>query len=370
MGTAASILQAFAAAVLVLAAGTDVRAQVLPPPLRDSSAPFRWSSYVQFRYTGVEGGEDLFALRRFKLMVGGNITPKIQWYAQGLFKDGNDSPTDGRVYFQEAWLRFAFRKEVQLAVGQFKPPFGRERFTPDFQILTVDRSLVTDALTPAGPYIDSFYRDRGLQLDGELRRSWRYAAGVFDGRGANHQFHGIGPMFAGQVTKEALKERPVWSRPLSVQLGGATAFRWGRDLPFRPCCSGAGAADFEHFRGADRRWGLELSADWGDASLRAEYIRAHLDFAGPAIADVNASGWYVQGAKYLRPKWQAVAKLEGLDPNENVRNARDVVQATFGLNHYLRQNRAKVMAAYVVRRERAAPIANNLVQVQFQYFLH
>jgi hypothetical protein len=256
-----------------------------------------------------------------------------------------------------------------LVVGQFKPPFGRERFTPDFQILTIDRSLVTDALTPAGPYIDSFYRDRGLQFEGELRRSWQYAVGVFDGRGANHQFHGIGPMFVGQVIKEALKERPVWRRLLSLQLGGATAFRWGRDLPFRPCCSGADATDFEYFRGADRRWGLELSADWGDASLRAEYIRAHLDFAGPAIASVNANGWYVQGAKYLRSKWQAVAKLEGFDPNENVRNA-NVVQATFGLNYYIRKNRVKIMAGHVIRRERMTSIANNLVQVQLQYFLH
>jgi hypothetical protein len=135
---------------LFLGAGVAIlSAQVLPPPLRDSTALFRWSSYVQLRYTNVEGGEDLYGLRRLKVMMGGNLTSRIQWYAQGLFKDGNDSPTDGRVYFQEAWLRFAFSKEIQLAVGQFKPPFGRERFTPDFLILTIDRSLVTDALTPA-----------------------------------------------------------------------------------------------------------------------------------------------------------------------------------------------------------------------------
>lgn len=141
--------------VAALVIGADiapVSAQVFPPPLRDSTAVFRWSSYVQLRYTNVEGAKDLYGLRRLKVMIGGNLTPKIQWYAQSLFKDGNDSPTDGRVYFQVAWLRFAFRKEIQLVVGQFKPPFGRERFTPDFLILTIDRSLVTDALTPDGPY--------------------------------------------------------------------------------------------------------------------------------------------------------------------------------------------------------------------------
>ena len=124
--------------------------QQFPPPLREGSGRFRWSGYVQLRYTAIDNDEDLFALRRVKLMIGGNLTPRVQWYAQGLFKDGNASPTDGRAYFQETWLRYAWRKEVQFAVGQFKPPFGRERFTPDFEIVTMDRSLVTDALTPDG----------------------------------------------------------------------------------------------------------------------------------------------------------------------------------------------------------------------------
>ena len=360
-----------AVAALVIGAGiATVSAQVLPPPLRDSTAIFRWSSYVQLRYTNVEGGEDLYGLRRLKVMMGGNLTPKIQWYAQGLFKDGNDSPTDGRVYFQEAWLRFAFRKEIQLAVGQFKPPFGRERFTPDFLILTIDRSLVTDALTPDGPYIDSFYRDRGFQLDGELRRRLRYAASVFDGRGANHQFHGIGPMIAGQVVDELVREKPFLGQPLTLQLGAATAFRWGRDLPFRPCCPGDAWSGMEHFRGADRRWGLEFSADWGKSSLRAEYLRARLRSTSDSRLDFAASGWYVQAAQFLAPKWQVVAKFEGIDPNERVDNNKDVHQATLGLNYYLRQNRLKLMAGYVFRREAIQPVANNLFQVQLQCFLH
>lgn len=145
-----------------------VAGQTFPPPLRNSTSRIRWSSYVQLRYTSAQGEEDLYALRRLKLMIGGNLSPRVQWYAQGLFKEGNRSPTDGQVHFQEAWLRFAGSRRVQFVIGQFKPAFGRERFTPDFRILTMDRSLATDALTPDGPYIDSFYRDRGLQIDGEL----------------------------------------------------------------------------------------------------------------------------------------------------------------------------------------------------------
>jgi len=51
---------------------TLVNAQQFPPPLREGTGLVRWSGYVQFRYTGIDNDEDLFALRRLKLMVGGN----------------------------------------------------------------------------------------------------------------------------------------------------------------------------------------------------------------------------------------------------------------------------------------------------------
>ena len=343
--------------------------QQFPPPLRDGTGRFRWSSYMQLRYTAVENDKDLFALRRLKLMIGGNLTPRVQWYAQGLFKDGNASATDGRVYFQEAWLRYAWRKGVQFAVGQFKPPFGRERFTPDFEIATIDRSLVTDALTPDGPYIDSFYRDRGVQVDGEPHPAIRYAAGVFDGRGARHGFHGVGPLLVGQALFRPIRERPVAGQAFSLQFGGAYAARWGSDLPFRPCCA-AMQAELSHFRGADRRWQAEISADWGNASFRGEYMRATLRFSDPLTPAFPASGYYLQLSKYLAPRWQAVVKHEAFDPNLHVRNGKDIWQTTAGLNYYIRQNRVKVMAGYVHRSERVASVANDLVQIQLQYFIH
>ncbi|MBI4909516.1 MAG: hypothetical protein HY820_38210 [Acidobacteria bacterium] len=343
--------------------------QFFPPPLRGSTSPLRWSGYVQLRYTNVDNGEDLYGLRRVKLMVGGNLSPRVQWYAQALYKDGNASPTDGRVYFQEGWLRFAFRKEAQLVIGQFKPPFGRERFTPDFQILTIDRSLATDALTPDGPYIDSFYRDRGVQLDGEWRSRVRYMAGIFDGRGANHQFHGIGPLVAVQTVYEVFKERPARGGPLTLQLGGATAFRWGKDLPFRSCCARL-EQELRHFSGADRRLGLEASAEWGRVSFRAEYLWAGLSFKATPALDSAAHGWYVQGARFPRPKWQAVCKHERFDPNPALHNDKDIRQSTIGINYYVRQNRTKVMAGYVIRQGAVRPFSNNLFQVQLQFFVH
>jgi len=359
------------AGVMLWLAGTPpLVAQQFPPPLRNSTSAFRWSSYVQFRYTNIENAEDLYALRRLKLMMGGNLTPRIQWYAQGLFKDGNQSPTDGRVYFQEAWRRFEITKRASLVIGQFKPPFGRERFTPDFLIPTIDRSLVTDALPPDGPYVDSFYRDRGIQLDGEARPGLRYALAAFDGRGANHQFHGVGPLLAGQLTHDALHAQAFAGHPLNVRAGASASFRWGRDLPFRPCCAGDLAAAVQHFRGTDRRWNTELSIDWAGALVRAEYMRATLCFDSPGARNLTAAGWYLLGAKHISSRWQLVAKYERFDPDRFVVSSSDARQTTLGLNYYFRENRCKLMAGYVIRQELVRPTSNDLFQLQLQYFLH
>jgi hypothetical protein len=76
----------------------------------------------------------------------------VQWYAPGLFKDSNESSTDGHAYFQAGSLRFIHSPAFDISVGQFKPPSCSGRFSPDFEILTINRSGVTDTLRQVGSY--------------------------------------------------------------------------------------------------------------------------------------------------------------------------------------------------------------------------
>ncbi|GEM_PF-5860137 len=47
---------------------------------------FDWRSYVQVRYTHTEVPDDLLALRRFKVMLGGHLNPKIRYFVQALLR--------------------------------------------------------------------------------------------------------------------------------------------------------------------------------------------------------------------------------------------------------------------------------------------
>jgi len=291
-----------------------------------------------------------------------------QWYAQAFFKEGNHSPTDGRVYFQEGWLRFRRYRTVQFVFGQFKPSFGRERFTPDFELYTIARSLVVRTLIPNGEFPESFSRDIGLQVDGMFRRSLKYAAGLFAGSGANRPIRGLAPMFTTRVTEDFCRRYPLAGRPLRLSAGAAFSIRNAKNLRFGTRGAARTRRLLEHFTGTDRRAGFEAAADWSGWSLRAESISARFEPRNPRAVDVNAAGYYVQGAKFIARRWQVVGKWEEFDPNKSVTNSRDVRWLTLGLNYRIRGDRLKLMADYVFRWERTEAVPNNAVLVQFQWF--
>lgn len=76
--------------LLLLPASLNAQQSGGPPPADESTLKkFDWSAYLQVRYTGIGQAEDLYALRRFKLTFFGQLTPHVEYYVQGIFKDGN-----------------------------------------------------------------------------------------------------------------------------------------------------------------------------------------------------------------------------------------------------------------------------------------
>ena len=330
-----------------------------------------WSSYFQLRYTGIEDRDDLYALRRFKVMLRGSLKPHLQYYVQGIFKDGNESSTDGSPYLQEAWIKYTGWKYGHLTVGQFKPPFGMERFTPDWKLDTIDRSQVTDHLVPNGQLSDSFDRDYGVQLGSWLAaKRLYYAAAVFSGNGANTSFRGNGPLITGRLVGVLYKAPSQNIRQDQITLGGAVSTRKDHQQDFAPALPGTAALGYTQFSGRDTRLNLQASANFSPMSLRSEYFYAWFDPNRAPLVEVRASGFYVQGAVRFCRKFQGVAKYETFNPDRAVRNKYDLRWTTLGLNWFIRQDRIRLGADYVFKREAVDSFPNNAVLVQFQYFIH
>lgn len=332
---------------------------------------FEWTSYVQLRYTGVEDGEDLYALRRFKVILKGHLKPHLEYYVQGTFEDGNKSSTDGHPYLEDAWAKYTVWKYGQVTIGQFEPPFGLERLTPSWNLTTIDRSQATDHLIPNGELGDSFTRDYGVQLDAWLAsKRLYYAAAAFAGNGANTSFRGNGPLLTGRLVG-VLYQAPAHSRRQDrIALGGAVSTRTDHRQDFAAALPGTAPLGYAQFSGRDTRANVEASADFSPVSLRGEYFYAWFDPNRVPLIEVRASGFYVQGAVRFCRKLQAVAKYEGFNPDRAVRNQYDLRWTTLGLNWFIRQNRIRLGTNYVLKQEARNSFPNNAVLVQFQFFLH
>src|SRR5437016_2742798 len=104
--------------------------------------------------------KDRFRLRRARINLTGEFAEQFDFKVEGDFEnsDGSFSP---RTAFSATdifvnWHRFP---EAQIKIGQWKAPFGLEQTTPDTQLLSIERSLPTGAITPE--------RQIGVQLWGK-----------------------------------------------------------------------------------------------------------------------------------------------------------------------------------------------------------
>lgn len=355
----------------VLPASLRAQEQAEHPNGEPKPKLLEWSSYFQLRYTGIEDGENQYAVRRFKVMLQGSLKPHVQYHIQGIFKDGNESSTDGQPYLQEAWVKCTAWEYGHLTVGQFKPPFGMERFTSNWKLDTFDRSQATDHLVPNGQLGASFTRDYGAQLDAWLAaKRLYYAAAVFSGNGANNSFKGNGPLLTGQLIGVLYRTSTQSGEQNEVTIGGAVSTRKDNDQDFVPALPGTAPLGYTHFSGRDTRANLQASADFNPVSLRSEYFYAWFDPNRAPFIEVRASGFYIQGAVRFCRKLQGVAKYEGLNPDRTVRNKYDLRRTTLGLNWFIRHDRIRLGADYVIKQEAVNSFPNNAVLVQFQYFLH
>ncbi len=320
----------------------------------------KWVSYFQLRYTNAEDLKGYLGLRRLKLYGQGVFARDWQYYVQLLYKTNNRSATDGFTIQEFSLTRSLGRTRITL--GQFKPPFGMERFTPDWKLAVIDRAQSTDRLIPFGSVGNSFARGRGIQWDTTLG-SVGVALGLFDGNGANQSFAGNGPLLAGRT----IYEKYV-APGLLFHTELAAAFRYDRNMDFTAQLPGAPIA-YRRFRGRDARSDLAAALETEFWSMRAEYLRARYLGGDAGIPDLSAEGYYVQYSGFVSRRVALAARYEVFDPNRFVIDSKDIAWSTVGLNWHIRGDFEKLQVNYVFKREKSTELDDDTLMVQYQRFL-
>jgi hypothetical protein len=325
----------------------------------DQTAP-QVTSYFQVRLTDPIDQEAYLSLRRLKLMVQGGLGADAGYYFQALYKSNNQSSTDGQPYVQElsAWRRWG-RSRVTL--GQFKPPFGWERFTGDYELALIDRSPVTDHLVPDGSLGKSFARDRGLQVDGKTG-AMGWAVGVFDGAGANNDPHGFGPLL---VARTAVNHKLAGGKDApAVHAEAALSWRQARDLDFTGQLPGTKSLGYGHFSGHDWRGDLAAGVRGSRWELRGEYLRAAFRPSSAGTAEVTADGYYLQGNYRLGRRLEGALKYDDFSTHHGYR----LEQTTVGLNLDLPHKGERLQLNYLLRDVSSGYTASDALVCQYQRF--
>ncbi|MEP6777827.1 MAG: porin, partial [Chthoniobacterales bacterium] len=316
--------------------------------------------------------KDRFRLRRARINVSGDFAEQFDFKLEGDFefndtglnvRDANGrtlANNTNRVSFDatDVFINWHLLPEANVKLGQYKAPFGLEQLTSDTKLFTIERSQVSEALTPE--------RQIGVQVWGKpFAAIWpdrkdllSYSAGIFNGNGRNTTTNDNNEYMYAARLEAQLYNGKLGRQDASVKIGG-NYFTSRDDRGVNVSQTGNlsvgsdGSLSSFVLPSADERrgYGMDASLHLGPFDLVGEYLDERVrprTVTGvlPAFSEFEANGYYVMGSYFVLPKkLQLVAKWESFNPGQIAND--DVQSITGGVNYYIHGDDLKLMADYI-----------------------
>ena len=302
--------------------------------------------------------DDRFRLRRARINLTGDYAEQFDFKMEGDFGQ-SDGTSGNRTAFSatDIWVNYHQFPAAQVKIGQYKAPFGLEQLTPDTQLLTIERTLPTGAITPD--------RQIGAELWGKpLTSIWpeqkdllTYYAGIFNGNGRNITVNDNNNfMFVGRLELQPFKD--VFGKGSFLKFGGDvlnSRDEQGVNISQSSnlLVNSDGSLSPFVLPSADERtaWSVDAWLRMGPFDLIGEYLQEHVEGrtvngVPPAFSNFTTDGFYVTGAYYFIPKkLQAVVQWQYLNPGQ--RGNDGLYSILGGLNYYIHGDDLKFMVNYV-----------------------
>lgn len=235
------------------------------------------SGYAQIRYdyNTMGAGTSTFQLRRVRLSLAGDISPKIDYKLQAELTS---------FKLLDAYFSYKPFKQLNLRAGQFKLPFSIENtdYSPT-KLELIDYPMALTYLVGfseelGDDVIKANGRDLGVKLYGEFCDGViGYDLGVFNGTGVNSKDNNKSKDVVGRLS----------IRPLDGLLISGS-YMWGE-------------YSYEYI--TRERWGAGICYDKGPWVARAEYIGGKTD-------EMKSDGWYVLGGYRFCKNFMGVARYD------------------------------------------------------------
>src|SRR5216110_3269585 len=164
--------------------------------------------------------DDRFRLRRARINLTGDYAEQFDFKMEGDFGQ-SDGTSGNRTAFSatDIWLNWHQFPAAQVKIGQYKAPFGLEQLTPDTQLLTIERTLPTGAITPDRQIGAELWGKPFTSIWPEQKDLLTYYAGIFNGNGRNITVNDNNNfMFVGRLELQPLKD--VFGKGSFLKFGG------------------------------------------------------------------------------------------------------------------------------------------------------
>ena len=303
-----------------------------------------------------------FFVRRARLNVSGSAAPALTYRLQVEFAGGLGAATGVTASLTDGYIEWTQLPQVHIRFGQFKAPYARERLTPSTQLVTIERSLVSDRLT--------LNRQIGVEALGDAHGGRvGYQAAVVNGNGGNttvndnedfmYVVRGTAtPWRAANVGRLEVGANAFWTRDTNQLMPKEFGFDSTPETP---------AAD-NIYTGRHTGAGLDEHLEHGVFAADAEWLRVRFEQDASGAPVVTSQGWYVTPSAFiLRRLLQLVGRYEWYRPDVHLAG-NETSTWSGGLNYYARGDNAKLMVDYLwVKTPDASDHAKLLARVQVMF---
>ena len=322
---------------------------------------------TRFAYDQQTANNDFF-IARLRLKTFGLAFGLATYYTEvKIDNTGRLATGTPLAQIENAWMEFPVAKTpLAIRAGFYDAPFSRNALTSDSRLLTLDRSLIKDALTTLG------IADNTIGVTGHgrpVKGRYEYSVGVYD----NLSFEDA-PSATSRQARGPMEIARVGIHLLDpATQGGYGDYRGsyvgkGRRLSLAV----NGASMMRAYVGPDRfdlsAWGADLFFNQGPFVLESEYDEWREDVKGVAPGgkvDTHGTGWYVQGGALVHPRIELAARYQERDADTGAFSNR-LEWTTLAMNYYLRDHNLKLQTEYTLKREETGSVDNDLFQMQLQ----